>query len=120
MTLKQIITEELLESVDEPARLEEVFRRYSKSKGPFYLALADATSQLYEEFYKVDLDLSETKARRDLLREQVDDLEHRGEDLKGKVTAMEHGLAEHESRLAQVQGLLDQTEAVQAQGFAEA
>ena len=46
MTLKQTITQELLDSVDDQVGLEDVFRRYSHSKGPFYLGLAEATSQL--------------------------------------------------------------------------
>ena len=46
MSKKDDIVEGLLGSVDDPDELEEVFRRYGSSKGPFYLALAEATSQL--------------------------------------------------------------------------
>ncbi len=52
MTLKQTITDELLNSIADPGELEEVVRKYSKSKGPFYSALAEATSQLLRRLGK--------------------------------------------------------------------
>ena len=45
MTLKEEITKKLLDGLREPAGLEEVFRQYRASKGPFYLGLSIATSQ---------------------------------------------------------------------------
>ncbi|MCZ6580020.1 MAG: hypothetical protein O6840_00120 [Nitrospirae bacterium] len=50
MTLKATITQELLDAADDPLGLEEVFRRHSHSKGPFYGALAEATTQLQRQF----------------------------------------------------------------------
>ena len=46
MTLKQTISDELLNSVADPGKLEEVVRKYSRSKGPFYAALCVATTEL--------------------------------------------------------------------------
>jgi len=48
MTLKERITQELLESIGDPAGLEEVLKRNSRSKGPLYLGLAQATTEIYE------------------------------------------------------------------------
>ena len=46
MTLKETIVRELLESVDNPAGPQEILNRYSRSKGPLYIGLAEATAAL--------------------------------------------------------------------------
>lgn len=45
-TLKANITQELLDSVDDPSGLEAILKRHGRSKGPLYLALAESTSEL--------------------------------------------------------------------------
>ena len=52
MTIKQTVIDELLDAVDDPAVLEGIFRRYSRSKGPFYLGLAEATCRLESRFHE--------------------------------------------------------------------
>ena len=119
MTLKQTITNELLESVDNSIELEEIFRRYSRSKGPFYLGLADATSELWgrlkaarqqtaaaEEFHSsLKRDIETLAEQRDLLEEQVQSLAQQVQD--------------GESKTAEVRGLLDHAEELTQWGFGE-
>ncbi len=49
MTLRETITEELLNAVEHPEQLENISRNYSRSKGPYYAALLDATNQLQDQ-----------------------------------------------------------------------
>ena len=46
MSIKEAITQELLDCADDPSGLEKVYERYGRSKGPFYLGLAAATTSL--------------------------------------------------------------------------
>ena len=62
MTLKRTITEQLLNCVDDPGGLEEVFRRHSRSKGPLYSALAEATGQLQRRLEALRFEASEAGA----------------------------------------------------------
>ena len=50
MSIKETITKELLDRIDDPAGLEEVLKRHSRSKGPLYLAIAEATTALGSGF----------------------------------------------------------------------
>ena len=47
-TRKEIITNELLDFIEDPSGLEAVFERHKGSKGPLYGALAAATTQLQQ------------------------------------------------------------------------
>ena len=74
MTLKQTITQELLDAVDDQGGLEDVFRRYSHSKGPFYLGLAEATFQLELRFNEAVQQAFEAKSQKQDRQEQRDSL----------------------------------------------
>ena len=74
MSKKDDIVEELLDSVDDPTELENVFRRYSSSKGPFYLALAEATSQLDEGFRNAAREAADAAVQKENLHEELDSL----------------------------------------------
>ncbi len=52
-TLTETIYEKLMGAVDDPVALEKVFHESAGSKGPFYIALAKATTSLQERFNEI-------------------------------------------------------------------
>ena len=82
MTLKQTIVDELLNSVEDSEHLEEVVRKFSKSKGPFYAALGEATSQLLSRLRKVREEIAAAEERQASLDQEV-------ESLVGQILAIE-------------------------------
>ena len=75
ITKKKTITNELLDAVGDPSGLEEIFRHHRGSKGPFYLGLADATTQLQQRLRQTGEDLSGHETKRDQLQKMVEALE---------------------------------------------
>ena len=66
-TVKETIRQQLLEAASNPDGLEAVLRKHSGSKGPLYLALAEATSQLRGRLEKTASEVAEADKRRDHL-----------------------------------------------------
>jgi len=119
MTLKQTITDELLNSVADPGELEEVVRKYSRSKGPFYAALAEATSQLLNRLGKLQQQTTATEERQSSLDQQV-------ESLVGQIVRIEKRIQERRPKVEQadamlkgVQELLDQADTLKKAGLGE-
>ena len=105
MTLTEQITERLLDAVDEPGGLDAVYREFSKSRGPYYGALAAATAELQEQFesasdvYK-DLAAEHRELTQDVtvLHDQQIELQKSVQTLAGEVQTAEQRLEEsHES-----------------------
>ncbi|MBI4234322.1 MAG: hypothetical protein HY686_07775 [Chloroflexi bacterium] len=119
MTMKETITGELLDAVEDPAGLEALFHRHARSKGPLYSALGEATAKLRHRLEKARDDTAEAEARRKRLQEQVDSLEEQRRNLDGKVQDMDRRVTQAEGRLAEVQGLLDRAQELAGQGFGE-
>ena len=119
MTLTRTITDELLDSVGETGGLDEVLRRRSRSKGPLYAALSDATVELtqrlellHDHIQKADVHSSELDGEiagsneiKDGLIEQIDGLERQVND--------------SETRLEDVNGVLTKAEDLTRRGFGE-
>ena len=112
-TLKKTITLELLDSVHDSAELQEVFQRYKNSKGPFYLALADATAQLQQQLGQVCEDVTLAEASRDDLRTQFDALEVKAEQTQEVIERAGHA----EDQLAVTKELLERVDWLSQRGF---
>jgi len=119
MTLKQTITEELLDSVADPGELEEVIRKYSKSKGPFYAALGQATTTLLSKLRNVREETDAAEERQATLDQEV-------EKLVGQIVAIEQRIEERhpmvqkaDDALKIVRPLLEQAETLKKAGLGE-
>ena len=66
-TLTQTITSELLDAVDDDGALKAVLQRHSRSKGPLYHALAQASSEMQQRLQRARTDLSRIEAEKEEL-----------------------------------------------------
>jgi chromosome segregation ATPase len=119
MTLKETITQELLEGVHDPEELKQVFQRHKSSKGPFYLGLAEATQQLERQLCDLARDQRETRGRRKDLRQELAALAAQRAELAAELELTQQQLAQRESHLAQIQGTLEKVALLEQQGFGE-
>jgi len=119
MTLKQIIIRELLDTVNEPAKLEKIFRRYSGSEGPFCSGLATAMSQLETRFQEARRTALEAESQKQDLQEQLDSLEEQRHSLEDHVQAVGRLVEAAEGRLAVVQVALDRAVDLERRGFGQ-
>ena len=119
MSKKDDLVVALLESVDDPEELEEVFRRYSSSKGPFYLALAEATSQLDDDFRNAAREATDAATHKTHRKQELDSLSEQKGILDGEIQTRHRQLEESQVELGQVQGLLDQSGNLAGQVFGE-
>jgi len=116
-TLTQTITSELLDAVDDDGALKAVLQRHSRSKGPLYHALAQATSQLHHRLDKARTDLSGTETQRKRIEDRVQALAQQCEELDARRQALEQQVSQSESRLCETKELLDRAEALAGLGF---
>lgn len=88
MTLKETIVRELLESVDDPAGPQEILNRYSRSKGPLYLGLAEATNVLERRVSVARAESAQFESRRDELQEELEAKHRERQELEEKVQSL--------------------------------
>ncbi len=117
MTLKESIASELLAAASNPGELQEVFQRYGQSKGPFYLALAEATVKLRGTVEKLCKEKTETEAQLENLRTQVDSLDQKRTKLDATVQSLDQQATQLKKRLVSAQSLLDEAQELAKQGF---
>jgi len=120
MTLKQTITKELLDSVDDPVRLEGVFRHHSHSKGPFYLGLAEATSALSLRMDTAREQAAAAVALRGSLDREVETLAEQRRLLEEQVQTLSQQVQDGETKTVELSGLLDRAMELTHWGFGEA
>ena len=92
----------------------------SRSKGPFYGALADATFQLRRRFEAAGKQATAEEAKRDGLIEETKDLEEERQRLEEQVRNLGRRVQDGDARLNVVSGLLDHADGLTRQGFGEA
>ncbi len=119
MTLRETITEELLNAVEHPEQLENISRTYSRSKGPYYAALLDATNQLQEQLDELLEEISDAIEQKAELGKQVSNLQEKENGLAEEVLVGEERLNEGNARLAEVQVLLNHAVDLERRGFGE-
>lgn len=117
MSIKETIIKELLDHISEPAGLEEVYKRHSRSKGPLYSALAEATNELRLEYEDLLQKIRQMSAQRDEAESEIQTLEERRRSLELKAQGLEGELGPKEERLSNVQGLLSAADRLEGQGF---
>ena len=119
MTLKETIAQEFLDSAGDPSRLEEVFRRFSHSKGPLYGGLAQATSQMELRFEEAVSEVFEAEAEKQGLQQQLDSLREQKQELGEEVHSLNLRLLSDREEHGQVQKLLDRAVDLERRGFGQ-
>jgi len=117
MTLRETITEELLNAVEHPEQLENISRTYSRSKGPYYAALLDATNQLQEQLDELLEEISDAIEQKRVLEQQVTTQHEKRDGLAQEVQVVEERLNEGNARLAESQDTLDRAVELERMGF---
>ena len=119
MSIKEAITQELLDCADDPSGLEKVYERYGRSKGPFYLGLAAATTSLGSQLETLVQEKQAAQQKLEQMQAQVQTLEESRNALDQSTQALGNELDQKEARLPQVQRLIDAADTLQEQGFGE-
>lgn len=117
MSIKETITKELLDRIDDPAGLEEVLKRHGRSKGPLYSALAEATAQLRRQYESLVQETQRLAARQAQAESEISVLEGRQRSLGLKARGMEKDIGQKEARLSEVRGLIETADRLEGQGF---
>ena len=120
MTLKERISQELLDSIGDPVVLEEVLKRHSRSKGPLYLGLAQATTELCERLAFAFSEIGDAEEQRQSLAAQLEALSKQKQGLQMAVQELTEQIDAGESRLEESRGLLDRADELADSGFGEA
>ena len=117
MTLRETIAQELLGAIDDPGELDAIFQRYNRSKGPLYLGLADATSELIDRYETLaqesgdlDVDKSHLSGQVAALHDQEIELQEAVQTLASEVQAAERTLEERRA-------ILDRLDQLERSGF---
>ena len=119
MTIKENITQEFLDSAGDPARLEQIFRRFGHTKGPLYGGLAQATSQMELRFEEAVSEVFEAEAEKQGLQQQLDSLREQKQELGEDIHSLDLRLLSDREEHGQVQELLDRAQALTQRGFGQ-
>ena len=116
MSITETIEAELLQALEGSGEPGAVIARYSGSKGPLYSALARATAKAVTELAAIQQQLAKVRGRLAQAQREADTAEsreHRAQDAAAAAEARLRNLAE---RVAHAEGVLQQAEALRAQG----
>jgi len=119
MTLTRTITDELLDSVGETGGLDEVLRRRSRSKGPLYAALSDATMELTQRLELLHDHIQEADVHSSELDEEIERSNEFRDGLIEQIDGLERQVKDNESRLEDVDGVLSKADDLTRRGFGE-
>ncbi|NQT72454.1 MAG: hypothetical protein HQ553_06745, partial [Chloroflexi bacterium] len=101
----------------DPARIEEVFKAHSHSKGPLYIGLARATESLKERFHALSEDFKKAKADHRKLQEQSTSSIKELDSLRKSEKRCAEDVAILDKKLKHKKVLLDHAEALSGLGF---
>ncbi len=117
MTITNVIYQKLLDATGDPGGLQAVFNEYNHSKGPFYIALAQATASLSGRLAALSSKCKELEKeytlRQEKIKQLVQGLSHQ-EEVMGAQTKE---LTALDKVLDQKRKLLDQVKALSGLGF---
>lgn len=119
MTLKGTIVVELLNSIADPGELEEVVRKYSRSKGPFYAALAEATAQLLRRLGNLQRQTTAAEERQTSLEQIIGSLVDQIHGIEKRIQERRPMVEQADVMLKGVQESLDQADRLSKAGLGE-
>jgi len=117
MTLRETITQEFLDSVGDPGRIEGIFERFGRSKGPLYLGLAEATSRLRGQLEEIGSGLVANEKKLNELVRDVGLLDGRKQELSTQIEEINERNTKAVDELAETDGLLDMAGQLERMGF---
>jgi len=117
MTIKDTIIEQLLDCADDPSGLAEVLKRHGRSKGPLYLALAEATGLLSSGLQTIADTKQAAQQELDGLHTEVKTLQERRQALDQIAQGLDRDIGQKEARLSEVWGLIETADRLEGQGF---
>ncbi len=112
-------TRELLDAAGNPGGLEAVFGQYKNSKGPFYHALAQATSELRQQVEELSKKKASLQAECGRLQDQSNSKAAQCTEIDKRVKVSTQQLSQAQTSLSQIQGLLDEAHGLKKLGFTE-
>jgi predicted nucleic acid-binding Zn-ribbon protein len=116
-TLTQSITEQLLEAATNPVQLEGILKEHSHSKGPLYIALAQATTTLTEQLATLSEKCRQTDTECQGRQQQLKTSDQNLADIGRAVEQKSKELVSLNERLEQNQALLNQADTLRGLGF---
>lgn len=119
MSLNEDIIQKLLYFWDDPTGLEEVFQHHRKSKGPFYLALAESTIQMRHRFDQSRAEVLKLEGNRQRLQKHVETVEEHCAILEDSLETLNQQVEQREAKLSDVRGLLARAEELARLGFGQ-
>lgn len=109
MTLTETITNELVDASEDPGKIQELFRKYGNTKGPFYKALATATNELLvglndlnEEIQSTRSNLEDSSAQKQRMQDEQANASRTFEELKKKLERTREELSQLQPSVAAV------------------
>ena len=116
MSITEAIEAELLQTLEGSGEPREVIARYSGSKGPLYSALARATVKAATELGGIRQQLAEARDGLAEAEREATAMELRGNKARDAAAAAEARLRDLAEGVAHAEGVLQQAEALRAQG----
>lgn len=118
MALTDVITDELLKTLETDTDPQTVVARYAGSRGPLYGALARATRDATARYATLQQRVTRARTRVIASEHRAQEAEARAGRTEDAAQAAEHRLAVIQATLAQHQGTVQQVKALAAAGWA--
>jgi hypothetical protein len=117
MALTDVITDELLKTLETDTDPQTVLARYAGSKGPLYSALARATRDATARYATLQQRVTRARRRVAASEHRAQEAEARAGRTEAATQAAEHRLAVTQAAVAQHQGTVQQVQALAAGGW---
>jgi hypothetical protein len=116
-TITETIKTELLDSVENSAVLESILQQHSHSKGPLYIALAQATNELTQRLKNKISQYHEAEQKTAEWKQQLEFLECKAVHLENDTAAKSADLVILDKQLSEKELLLDMATTISGLGF---
>jgi len=117
MTLTEEIYEKLMAAADDPVATEKVFQECGGSKGPFYLALAKATTSKKEHLKEITNKCTDADKAFQEKQQQTKDEDQKLTDINESIEAKTKNMEVLDLKIVEKQTLLDEVQTIAALGF---
>jgi chromosome segregation ATPase len=116
-TITETITQELINAVENPAEIEKVIHDRSKSKGPFYMALAQATALMTDNLKAISGKCQSIDKEYSEAREKMKTAEREAGELSKQLATKNEDLESLDEKMKEEKALLDQANQLRELGF---
>jgi hypothetical protein len=116
-TLTESIYDELMAAAKEPAGLSAVLKKHSHSKGPLYIALAQATNSIIEQYNHISNQLQQAETDHEQRQQEMKLAEQKLVDLNISTKKKAGEQAALEEKVKQSKEIVDRVKALAGLGF---